>query len=1033
MADTNVKIKLTADGKQVRQELKLIDKEFQELGGTSNTPKSGGTQGSKASQKSDEKTQVTRDSKDVAKQESRDKVNEKLTRELTLIRKELQKMNGTSGQGGGASSTTSTTSNGGGNNSTPPTNPTGNGNGDGSGSGSGGSSLSSVLSKLATAAVAMKAASAAWNYLSSGAASSRSGESQAYSTYGSTLAYTDYYTAKKDSYELGLPYGYDYSTVMSAGDTNMSKAGFTTLENYTNDMDSILKASKGWGIDTSTLSSTSGYMTQIGVTESGDQSKFVNMLSQSIVDAQMTGREDEQLQVLEDIAENLAQVNTSVSEDSMTSQLNMYNALVAQNEDLKGTRGSTLVNSMQDLATSGDTSLDILAGLNTTYTGKEGYIELRKLAEEDPTQYWKQVIQGARSYGYKDSDIEYKLLQSSGLSTSEIEDLMSAVDNVENYSMDDTSEGEEELQKRIDNYNGSDVSTEEQSDINKDYSQEAAGDTLVNSWLNPLKSLYNKLPTGVQSALGIVGSVTPTVAGAVGLSKAGSAIKNAGGLSGIWSKFTGKGTTTGTSEAASAASEAAEGVASATDDVVKAATDSMDEVADVIEDAAKSAGKSVDEAVGAASSATSGLDDGLKAAGETASEVAKSAGSGVDDGLRTAGDVAEGLEDGLSSASKATSGLDDAASAASKGLKGLSKAGKVLGIIGTGIEVATTTYDAYKDVERGDNRAASQEVGGGIGSIAGGAGGAAAGAAVGAAVGSVVPIVGTAIGGVVGGVIGGVAGGIGGNAIGEKAGEGVYDLATGGDEYDFTAEEKKQIQEYYDEVQRLYEEEGNNAAQKYTKKYVTPYLNQIGVSTSVTDAYKWDVGTPDFLKDVDNGTFGDLSYDEEELGTIDDAKEAIEDLTEKIEELIGKTDEDTSTAGDSSSSGTDSSVDNPMSNTKTTGSLWSKISNWFTGGTSHATGNDYVPYDDYTANLHKGEMVLTKMEADDYRQGKDTGLTGAGGTSQSNVNLNINVTGAIDGMTAENQAQIVNAIKQQIANSNLQNMISNGFQRVQNY
>lgn len=37
---------------------------------------------------------------------------------------------------------------------------------------------------------------------------------------------------------------------------------------------------------------------------------------------------------------------------------------------------------------------------------------------------------------------------------------------------------------------------------------------------------------------------------------------------------------------------------------------------------------------------------------------------------------------------------------------------------------------------------------------------------------------------------------------------------------------------------------------------------------------------------------------------------------------------------------------------------------------SHATGLDYVPFDNYRANLHKGEAVLTAREASDYRQGR---------------------------------------------------------------
>lgn len=37
---------------------------------------------------------------------------------------------------------------------------------------------------------------------------------------------------------------------------------------------------------------------------------------------------------------------------------------------------------------------------------------------------------------------------------------------------------------------------------------------------------------------------------------------------------------------------------------------------------------------------------------------------------------------------------------------------------------------------------------------------------------------------------------------------------------------------------------------------------------------------------------------------------------------------------------------------------------------SHAGGMDYVPYNNYVANLHRGEMVLTADEAESYRRGK---------------------------------------------------------------
>lgn len=53
---------------------------------------------------------------------------------------------------------------------------------------------------------------------------------------------------------------------------------------------------------------------------------------------------------------------------------------------------------------------------------------------------------------------------------------------------------------------------------------------------------------------------------------------------------------------------------------------------------------------------------------------------------------------------------------------------------------------------------------------------------------------------------------------------------------------------------------------------------------------------------------------------------------------------------------------------------------------SHAGGLDYVPFDGYIAELHRGEMVLTSAEADWYRRGNALGR----GTVQKVFNLTIN-------------------------------------------
>ena len=58
-----------------------------------------------------------------------------------------------------------------------------------------------------------------------------------------------------------------------------------------------------------------------------------------------------------------------------------------------------------------------------------------------------------------------------------------------------------------------------------------------------------------------------------------------------------------------------------------------------------------------------------------------------------------------------------------------------------------------------------------------------------------------------------------------------------------------------------------------------------------------------------------------------------------------------------------SNISDAVSNVK------NKITGFFNG--SHANGLDYVPFNGYVAELHQGERVLTKQEAEEYNNGRD--------------------------------------------------------------
>lgn len=1059
-----VKIKLSADGKQVRQEIKLIERELQELGGNPIRGKSGSQQGKTSSSRSDSSSgnREATNSSDKVKQETRDKVNSQSLREMTLIRKELQKMNGTSGYGGNPGN------GGGGGGFFPPSTGNGSGSGSGNGSGSGSGKLLDAVGKLATAATALKAVTAAYHSLKNSAQSAQTGASLAFTTYGSTLAYTDYNAARKDASMLGKVYGYDSTTTMNAGEANMSSgAGFTTLDNYNSDLNAILRTSKFLGIDTGVMAQTSGYMSSIGVTESGDQQRFANILAQSIVDAEMTGREDEQLRVLENIADNLASVNTTVSEQSMTNSLQLYNALVNQNENLKGERGSEVVSSLNDLATSGNSTFMNLLGYGTEYTGVQGLQELRRQIEQDPTAAIQKAYSNWMSStgGYMDEDqakamFSEFLHSNTSLSQTEIDDALSAIGDTnfsENLNKDyDTSEGESLLNDVEENYNNDKISTEERHDVEKQENSDDRGN-LWNNITKPFESLYNMMPDWMQQGADIIGGAAPYVAGGFGLKALGQGFSNwkatgnpfsSGTGGGGWKNFWGKG-------ASSAADDVVSGAANAADDVV---VDLVEGADGVWRQAGETAANTGDDVLGLTDDIIGSTDDSVNSVLNSADDVLNS----VDDTMSA---TAGSLDDVSNALAGTTDDILGSADDVLKGASGLSKFAKGLGIAGTALQAGVGIYE-YTQAE--DTEEKGEVVGSTAGSMAGGWAGAGAGAAAGTAI---FPGVGTVIGGIIGAVGGSLGGDWAGGELGRAVGQDLEDAENnygtkwaglpiiGGlwrkdgtitqqklnGTYDWSNEEVTvrnadgtettstvgEIEKQNAEVRAQWSADNADDVEAFKQQLLASVQDDGSVDLSFLQGT--DMGTVGMLMDAAFGhnKLTGLQYmmaSGQTMSDIDFGTNEEENYEKQIEALMESMDSNSSAVDNLTTilqnAESESNAEEEESSSK---SVWYKPWTWF----SHATGNDYVPYDNYTALLHKGEMVLTSSEADDYRQGKVG--NGSAGSHATGIDININLNGAINGMTVDNQNRIVQAVVSQIASSGLQDMISNGFVRTQNY
>lgn len=555
MADTNVQIKLSADGSQVRNEIKLIDQQLQQLGNNVGVPQLNlGAGVTPISQQQNLQQQQG----NTPQQRQRDRTFARIYREMLTYRRELQTLNrnlpgiinslqhlnlNLSQQHQtqqslpppqGLPNTTSPLPT---SQTTPVTinspsvivNNTGNSQQNQSTSQSSKDKkdkdkdspnmIGNMKRMLATLGVIA--------FLKHAADMDYQRQKSAHQTYGSLLTDSDYSGAARRATDWGKNLGYDYNEVLPTIRANQQAAGFAGLGAQQRDITAILGAARAYNIDSATLARASGRMTATGTFRVGEQQKFANMLAKSIKENDMRGRENEQLSVLESINANLATRNTTVTAETMASGMNLYNAIAHLNPNMRGERGGNLANRMIDIANSRDTGLDILAGLGTTYTGITGELELMRLSENDPQQYYKRVWDSlVASYGDNPGDefsatnqLMYKLTKGQGMSFNQAQLAVEAIKSGGTFdtkalSAEGQAEGEDEITKRLDSYKASTLATLDQFEIKWNELMARIGEKVndvkasfiewfgdIDEWVNKAENMFGNIKDTISEYL----------------------------------------------------------------------------------------------------------------------------------------------------------------------------------------------------------------------------------------------------------------------------------------------------------------------------------------------------------------------------------------------------------------------------------------------------------------------------------------------------------------------------------------------------
>lgn len=165
-----------------------------------------------------------------------------------------------------------------------------------------------------------------------------------------------------------------------------------------------------------------------------------------------------------------------------------------------------------------------------------------------------------------------------------------------------------------------------------------------------------------------------------------------------------------------------------------------------------------------------------------------------------------------------------------------------------------------------------------------------------------------------------------------------------------------------------------------------------------------EIGSSPFEKDIWETDQNYLSPQEvqSQVNSYNEAADKIEAATSKISQINGemeglKSDIATTEAAvqsvtnelNNTASGVGSSGASVTSALSSLASQIASISfNTDTDG-SHAKGLGYVPYDDYVANLHRGEMVLTASQARKYREGGSMDMSALGAIVQEAIKAGI--------------------------------------------
>lgn len=377
---------------------------------------------------------------------------------------------------------------------------------------------------------------AAIRYFRQSIESSKNAQWQSMLAYNKTGMYgSDFRSGRWNAYNTGLKYGADTQETMGLQTDLMAQTGFKNQDALNSDTTSALALNRSYGIDMNSLTSGYGDLVKTGFED--NLKGYSELLVGSIKAGGMTGREDEQVQAINELARTLTKNTLKVSSDDFKGMVSLQTELARQNPALKGERGANLISQVADSFSSSNEQILRLAGFGTQFHGVEGLVKAKELIEKKDANTFKTIFANMDKYGINSEAERVLFLNQYGTSIEKSKAMVGAVKSGEDIGNVLQQAGQTDIEEKNKTTLQSDAMAMRQGDLARQNAQTSVGDAATRA-TSKYDRFYSGLSTGAASAISMGAAIGMPLMLSKGLSRGlGNIGSISGGFSGLTSAF----------------------------------------------------------------------------------------------------------------------------------------------------------------------------------------------------------------------------------------------------------------------------------------------------------------------------------------------------------------------------------------------------------------------------------------------------------------------------------------------------------------